>query len=109
MITNQIRGTSDLFRALRLASPKASPTVAQSRRPAGAASIRSVAASAPRDHAAGEMRTAQCQVGYPCSSTGLEVVVKRPGGELPGQVPGCDVRGAEVEPVPHPGVDDILE
>ena len=40
---------------------------------------------------------------------GLEVVVKRPVGELSAQVPGCDVRGAEVEPVPHPGVDDILQ
>src|SRR4029077_3665296 len=40
---------------------------------------------------------------------GLEVVVKRPGGDLSAQVPGCDVRGAEVEPVPHPGVDDILQ
>ena len=40
---------------------------------------------------------------------GLEIVVKRPGGELYAQVPGCDVRGAEVEPVPHPGVDDILQ
>src|SRR5215469_18712462 len=40
---------------------------------------------------------------------GLEVVVEGPGGELIAHVPGGGVGGAEVDPLPHPGVDDVLE
>jgi hypothetical protein len=40
---------------------------------------------------------------------GLEVVVEGPGGEPPPHVPGGGVGEAEVEPVPHPSVDDVPE
>jgi hypothetical protein len=62
VITNQIRGTSDPFHALRLASPKLRRP---SRRVAGRRvrrRFRSAAASAPRDHAARAVRTAHCQI-----------------------------------------------
>src|SRR5260370_40411172 len=39
----------------------------------------------------------------------LEVVVELPSSELPPDRPGGGVGGAEVEPQPHPGIDDILE
>src|SRR5215472_542720 len=40
---------------------------------------------------------------------GLEVAVECPGGELPADLLGGGVGGAEVNPLPHPGIDDIPE